>query len=148
MICYKVICCKRSAANSLVFNLDKCKCRRVTWNSNLIEYSYQLKNQVLTVTPEEKDLGVWVSSDLSWSKHMLDRGAQANKLLGFLRRCAVEVRDCNTRRTLYLSVVCPALGYATQVWTPQSIELCKRMERIQRRASNFILKLPLLCSES
>ena len=47
-----------------------------------------------------------------------------------------------------LSVARPVLGYATQVWTPQSIELCKRMERIQRRASKFILNLPFLCNES
>ena len=74
-----------SAANSLVFNLDKCKCRRVAGKSNPIEYSYQVKNQVLTVTPEEKDLGVRISNDLTWSKHVLGHCAQANKLLGFLR---------------------------------------------------------------
>ena len=137
-----------SAANGLVFNQDKCKCQRVTRKYSPVEYPYQLKNQVLTVTPEEKDLGVWVTSDLTWSKHVLDRCAKANKLLGFLCRCAAEVRDRNTRRILYLSVARPVLGYATQVWTPQSIELCKRMERIQRRASKFILNLPFLCNES
>ena len=34
------------------------------------------------------------------------------------------------------------MGYATQVWSPQSIELITRLERIQRRASKFILGLP------
>ena len=34
------------------------------------------------------------------------------------------------------------MGYATQIWAPQSIELIVKLERIQRRAIKFILKLP------
>ena len=36
------------------------------------------------------------------------------------------------------------LGYASQVWAPQSIELIARLERIQRRASKYILDLPFI----
>jgi hypothetical protein len=42
----------------------------------------------------------------------------------------------------------PALGYATQVWSPQSIELVRKTERVQCRASKCILKLPFRCTES
>jgi hypothetical protein len=38
--------------------------------------------------------------------------------------------------------------YATQVWSPQSIELVRKTERVQHRASKFILKLPFMCTES
>ena len=38
--------------------------------------------------------------------------------------------------------------HATQVWSPQSIELVRKTERVQRRASKFILKLPFTCTES
>ena len=34
------------------------------------------------------------------------------------------------------------MGYATQIWAPQSIELIVNLERIQIRATKFILKLP------
>ena len=34
------------------------------------------------------------------------------------------------------------MEYATQIWAPQSIELIVKLERIQRRAIKFILKLP------
>ena len=50
-----------------------------------------------------------------------------------------------TRRTLYLSIVRCHLGYATQVWSPQSIGLLKRVENVQRRATKLILKLPFQC---
>ena len=52
-------------------------------------------------------------------------------MLGFLRRAAMEITDVKIRRTLYLSIVCSTLGYATQVWSPQSIDLITRTERIE-----------------
>jgi hypothetical protein len=97
---------------------------------------------------EEKDLGIWVTGALTWSKHTFDRCAKANNLPGFLRRSAMEIKNPNTRRTLFLAIVRPALCYATQVWSPQSIELVRKIERVQRRASKFILKLPFICTES
>ena len=60
----------------------------------------------------------------------------------------MAVQSSSTRRTLYLAIVRPALGYATQVWAPKSIDLIRRIERVQRRASKFIIDLPLLCEES
>ena len=41
-----------------------------------------------------------------------------------------------------------SLGYATQVWSPQTIDLIRHTERIQRRGSRFSLDLPFLCEES
>ena len=34
------------------------------------------------------------------------------------------------------------MGDATQIWPPQSIELIIKLDRIQRRATKFMLKLP------
>ena len=71
--------------------------------------------------------------------------AKANKLLGFMRRASRYIQSTQTRRTLYLSIVRCHLGYATQVWSPQSIGLLKRVENVQRRATKVILKLPFRC---
>ena len=89
-----------------------------------------------------------MTSNLTWKKQTLDRCAQANKLLGYLNRSATDVKNVSTRRTLYLAVVRPTLGYATKVWSPQSIDLIKQTERIQRRTTKFILNLPYMCSET
>jgi len=43
---------------------------------------------------------------------------------------------------MYLALVRPHLGYASQVWSPQSIKLMKSLERVQRRATKYILMLP------
>ena len=69
----------------------------------------------------------------------------SNKLLGFVRRASRYIQSTQTRRTLYLSIVRCHLGYATQVWSPQSIGLLKRVENVQRRATKLVLKLPFRC---
>ena len=52
------------------------------------------------------------------------------------------------RRVIYLTLVRSHFSYATQVWTPQSKELIRKIERIQHRATKYILNLPILCEES
>ena len=76
---------------------------------------------------------------------MTEQCAKANKLLGFVRRASRHIQSTQTRRTLYLSIVRCHLGYATQVWSPQSIGLLKRVENVQRRATKLILKLLFRC---
>ena len=107
-----------------------------------------INNRERTTTSVENDLGIWISNNLTWTKHVIERCTKANKMLGFVKRSGVEISNIRTRRTLYLSVVRPVLGYGTQVWCPQSISLVRRTERIQRRASKFLLKLPYLCTET
>ena len=88
---------------------------------------------------------MWVSSNLTSDKQVTEQCAKANKLLGFIRRASRYIQSTQTRRSLYLSIVRCHLGYATQVWSPQSIGLLKRVENVQRRATKLILKLPFRC---
>ena len=96
-----------STSSGLVFNQLKCKCLRVTRKTQPVIYPYTIKDNELTTTSAEKDLGIWVSSDLTWTKHVLERCTKAKKLLGFVRRSGREITNTRTRRTLYLSVVRP-----------------------------------------
>ena len=137
-----------SMSSGLVFNEGKCKSISITRRSQPIHHLYSIKGKELALIPAEKDLGIWIASDLTWSKHILDRCARANKLLGFIKRCSGEISDARTRRTLYLSLVRSVFGYSSQVWSPQTVTLIQRMERVQRRATKYILNLPYLCSET
>ena len=58
------------------------------------------------------------------------------------------IRSTDIRRSVYRTLVRPPFGYATQIWTPQSIELITRIERTQRHATKYILKLPFSCTIS
>ena len=137
-----------SMSSGLVFNEGKCKSISITRRSQPIHHLYSIKGKERALIPAEKDLGIWIASDLTWSKHILDRCARANKLLGFIKRCSGEISDVRTRRTLYLSLVRSVFGYSSQVWSPQTVTLIQRMERVQRRATKYILNLLYLCSET
>ena len=76
---------------------------------------------------------------------MTEQCAKANKLLGFVRGASRYIQSTQTRRTLYLSIARCHLGYATQVWSPQSIGLLKRVENVQCRATKLILKPSFRC---
>jgi len=54
------------------------------------------------------------------------------------------IHSTSVRRRLYLGLVRAHLGYTTQVWAPQGIELISKLESIQRRATKFILCFPFL----
>ena len=79
---------------------------------------------------------------MTWYKQVNEQSPRSNKLLRHLKRNTRFILRTEVRRTLHLPLVSPHLGYATQIWAPQSIELIVRLERIQRRATKFILKLP------
>ena len=135
-----------STTSCLSFNGTKCKAQTVTRKLKPITTGYTMKDCQLTSTKNERDLGVWISTDLRWNKQVNQQCARANKELSYIRRNTRTIHNTTTRRTIYLALVRSHLGYATQVWTPQSVELLTKGERIERRATKFILNLPFTCS--
>ncbi len=107
-----------SATSGLVFNQDKCKCQHISRRKTVTEFPYTIKNRALAVTPEEKDLGIWVTCKLTWSKHTLDRCAAANKMLGFLHRSTMEIpNDCEDLSFIVFGTcsTCSGLRYSSLV---------------------------------
>ncbi len=82
-----------------------------------------------------------MQSNFTWNKQVHYQLEKANKLLGYIRR-STYIHNTAVRQTLYLALVQPHLDYATQIWSPQSVLLLQQIERTQRRATKFILKLP------
>ena len=139
---------ENSSKVNLILNAKKSKVLRITRKHQKIEYPYKLHDVVLESTAHERDLGVWTSSNLTWTKHVEEQCIQSTKMLGYIRRSILDIKNISVRRTLYLTLVRSKLCYGSQLWAPQSVELIKRMERIQRRASKFILDLPFICDVS
>ena len=133
-----------SAASGLTFNEKKCKLQSITRKRKPISTSYEVNGRTIQSCEEERDLGVLVACDLTWRAQVCHQAARANKSLGYIRRNARYIRSTSTRRTLYLGLVRAHLAYATQVWVPQAIELISKLEKIQRRATKFILHLPFI----
>jgi hypothetical protein len=135
-----------SNTSGLSSNGTKCKAQTVTRKLKPITTSYTMKDCQLTSTKNERDPGVWISTDLRWNKQANQQCARANKDPSYIRRNTRTIHNTTTRRTIHPALVRSHLGYATQVWTPQSVELPTKAERTQRRATKFILNLPFTCS--
>ena len=86
----------------------------------------------------------------TWNRQVFEQCSHANKMLGFVKWNTRHIQStmANLIRSIYLTIVKPHLGYATQVWVPQSIYLISNLEKIQRRATKYILKLPFSCCQS
>ena len=91
----------------------------------------------------EVDLGVTVTSKLSWNQHIILTVSKANKMLGLLRRTCPLLTNRDARRTLYLSLVKSQMCYATEIWSPSQSTFKINLERIQRRATRWILQVKI-----
>ena len=105
-----------------------------------MDFTYQLGSTTLSRVEKEKDLGVTMTGNLSWDSHIYEITAKANKLLGLLKRTCPFLTDVSVRRTLYLSLVKSNLCYACEVWSPYIFSQKTKIERVQRRATRWILK--------
>ena len=69
-----------SKVNNIYFNASKCKALSATRKRKPLCYSYNLDGVHLTRAAEVKDLGVTITSSLSWDTHIHDIVAKANNL--------------------------------------------------------------------
>lgn len=67
--------------NNIQFNISKCKVLTVTCKKQPMRYNYALNNVQLTRVAEENDLGIIVTSTLSWVKHINAIVSKAKKLV-------------------------------------------------------------------
>lgn len=88
----------------------------------------------------ERDLGVYISNDLKWRRHIEEIVSRANKVLGTLVR-TFNCRDVELWKKLYVSLVRPHLEYASAVWNPHNQGDIEMLEKVQRRASKVPLAL-------
>ena len=100
----------------------------------------------LEVVVAEKDFGVYITDNLTWNKQVNGQCQQAPGIC--IRRNTRLVKSITVRRSAYFTLIRSHIGYATQVWTPQSIDLLRRLQRLQRRATKYILDLPFICDQT
>ena len=125
-----------SVSNELNFNISKCV--NLSFN-NKIPTSYNINSTSLPQLSQHCDLGLLLSYDLSWSNHYQRISAKAYKYFGLLRRIFKNCRSISAKKLLYITLVRSQLTYGSQLWNPYLIRDIVSLERIQRRATKFIL---------
>ena len=88
----------------------------------------------LSVYISDIDIGIMINANLSWD----DFQQQSQQDAWSLEKGMSPYRT--QQQTLYHAFVKSQLCYATEVWSPATAKLQMTLERVQRRATRWILK--------
>ena len=153
--CYKVI---SSEADATLFqeDLNRIGCWKTTWKLNfnlsklaLIHFhsnrpnlstTYTMCETEITSSECHKDLGIILSSNLSWSNHHQYILAKGYGKMSLVRRTFSSHCSVETRKKLYISLIRSQLVYGSQLWRPMLIKDITKLEQLQRKATKFILQ--------
>ena len=115
------------------FNNDKFECMRLWPNSSSTPHFDYLGpgGEVIEVKENIKDLGVHLSSDLTFKVHIEKTVAGASKMSGWGLR-TFRRRSQSTMKAIWKSLVQPKLDYCSQFWSPGDQESINRLESVQR----------------
>ena len=115
------------------FNIDKCW--SVTFGQPIKHEdgrSYGIKGVSIPHKNIFKDLGVTVSSPLSFNSFIDDVVGRAFRRLGLIYKLFVS-KNPKTIVRLYKSFVRPILEYASVIWNPHTQTNTNKIERVQKR---------------
>ena len=127
--------------NNMTLNGDKFEHLHVGNNLQKSRSSYQdPAGKIIQEKPYVKDLGVTVSNDLSWNKHIKEVISRAQIMAGWILR-TFSTREENAMKTIWNAQVRPILDYCSPLWSPNpsnfgNIDL---LERVQRTFTRHII---------
>ena len=102
--------------------------------------SYNISGSPLICSSSYKDLGITITSSLSWSAHIDRICSRAYRMLHVIRRNVPLTSSMSLKKRMYMALVRSHLCYGSQLWRPHLLKDVKNLERVQRRATKFILQ--------
>ncbi len=119
------------------FNPSKCEVLTIPAAKHTITHGYRLHDHDLERVSDAKYLGVTISNDLKWSKHINTTTNSANRILGMLRR-NLRTSSTKLKETAYQALVRPKLEYGSAIWDPHTSKDRHKVEMVQRRAARYV----------
>ena len=98
---------------------------------------YCIAGRSIYYSQSERDLGIIVGEDLSWSDHYRKISAIAYSSLHLIRHTLTSSSPSiySLKKTLYITLVRSHLSYCCQLWRPRLVRDIISLERIQKRAT-------------
>ena len=118
----------------MTFNSDKFECLRF-WPGKIEQppFIYRAPDgQSIEVKDDLRDLGVRLSSDLSFRTHIQSVVASANKIVGWVLR-TFRRRSPYVMLTLWHSLIQSKLDYCAQLWSPMDQSSISLLESVARQ---------------
>ena len=105
--------------NIMCLNGDKFEHHRIGNNLEIENHSYKDPNgEVINEKEYIKDLGVYISSDLTWTRQTNEVVSKARSMAGWALR-AFRTREEIPMITIWNSLIRPCLNYCSPVWSPR-----------------------------
>ena len=124
---------------NLTLNSNKCSAVHFSTQSTQQLATYSIDARIIPFFESQRDLGVIVSDTLSWS-HQCDLVcSKAYRALHVIRRNVPPTSHIRLKKQLYLILVKSHVSYCCQLWRPYLLKDIQSIERIQRRATKYIL---------
>ena len=102
-------------------NEAKCHSMRVTWHQHhkyflAVHYTIELWKMFSS----QKNLGITITDNMDWGKHISESSSKATKVFDFFRR-NLAFAPWSTKEVAYKTLVHSKLEYAAPFWSPYSI---------------------------
>ena len=131
----------------LYFNTADQKCKVLHVGNNNPHNKYYLGDIELPEIEAEKDLGVLITSDWNFNKHINSIVNKANSTSAWILRNVIS-RSSNVLLKIYQSIIRPHLEYCVQLWSPLPAHgnwgLILSIENVQRQITRAIEGVGLL----
>ena len=124
---------KWCSQNLMTLNISKCKTLNLKGNGSI-----SMNGKTLEQTQKEKDLGIIVSNDLTWTANVERRCEKAIKVFFTIKRNIANGTSWIGKKNLYRSYIVPIISYGAILWKPSKSEL-RMIENLQEKASKWIL---------
>ena len=121
----------------MAFNPEKCEVIRITKKKKTVLFDYKLHGITLQLTKNAKYLGIQISDDLAWSKHINQMTTKSNNTLKFIKR-NIQTNIHKIKETAYKTYVRPLLEYSATVLDPWQKKYINQIEMVQHRAVRYI----------
>ena len=106
---------------NLSLNSSKCCAIRFTLGK-CDNGTYILNNTPIKFTNLQRDLGLLIKSDLSWSDHYNYICSKAYRSLYLIRKTIPATSSTELKKRIYFTLTRSHLGYCSQIWRPHLIK--------------------------
>ena len=118
--CFKMI--YSATLWSTRYNMSFNQKRVSTYINAKVITNYKIPDTQVLTNSSHKNLGIIISSDLSWDQHYKNIILKTYRMLGLLHRSFSKHQTVTAKRTLYISLVRLQVIYCSVIWKPNHIK--------------------------
>ena len=127
-----------AAESGMAFNVSKSFSATFDRSRHpIIPCSFLIGDELIPHRECFRDLGVTVTTPLSFNKHMDDIVSKAYSRLGLIHKLFL-IKSQKSVVRLYKSFVRPILEYSCLIWNPYTVGYINKIERVQKRMCRMI----------